>query len=429
MIKCYTFLFALLFSGLALPAQITIDGSDIPPFGAVLSFGEDTTVAGLLPGPSGAGQSWDFSSLQTHTTFQNSVLDPQETPFAAQFAGATFSLLGTDGFYSYAQLTAGALLVLGGSAPLPGGGSAIARFDMPEQLITAPATFGSAFDNDFGFNIVLDGSPFGVDSVRVRRAGSKNAEIDAWGMLSLPNGDYETLRQRVESTTVDSIFVQFFGAWTPLTAIEETITTYEWWAKDGRAQVLSLEYDADGNAVAAIHLTGYSTSPVAPVAAFSYEITGDGEVQFTDESEFEPVAWLWNFGDGTTSMERNPAHTYAASGIYEVCLTVANGAGQDVLCQDVDIMVSGAEEAAQVATVRAYPSPFTDVLTIEPGDFSGKDIRLSLLNGLGQVVKQERAAGAPQSMRLPAGELPPGIYRLLVEVDGKPVKVVSVSKL
>lgn len=429
MIRSYVLLVAFVCGGLALSAQITIDDSDIPPFGAILSFGEDTLVDGLSPGPAGAGQSWDFSALQTHITFQNSVLAPEETPYAADFSDATFALLGTDGFYTYTQATEDAFVVLGGSAPLPGGGSAVARFEMPEQLLTVPATFGSAFSNEFRVDVALDGSAFGVDSVRLVRAGSKSAEVDAWGSLSVPSGTYETLRQRVESSMVDSIFVQIFGNWALFTTIEEAATLYEWWAKDGRAQVLSLEYDTGGNALSATYLSGYSEAAVPPVAAFSYEIIGDGEVQFTDESENSPVGWLWNFGDGSTSLNQNPAHTYAASGVYEVCLTVANGAGQDVLCQEVDIMVAGDEEALAAAGIRAYPSPFSDVLTVELGPFSGRRLRLALVNGLGQVVKQERLENAPQRLALPAEELRPGIYRLAVEVDGKRVKVLSVSKL
>ncbi len=428
MIRCYALLAVFVLSGFALSAQITIDGSDIPPFGAILSFGEDTLISGMDPGPSGAGQSWDFTSLHTHVTFQNSVLDPEGTPYAADFSDATFALLGTDGFYTYTQAAADAFVVLGGSAPLPGGGSAVARFEMPEQLLTIPASFGSAFTNDFRIDVSLDGSPFGVDSVRLVRAGSKTAEVDAWGSLSIPSGTYDALRQRVESTSVDSIFVQIFGNWALFTTIEETATLYEWWAEDGRAQVLSLEYDADGNAQTATFLSGYSEATVAPVAAFSYEIVGNGEVQFTDESENGPVGWLWNFGDGNTSLDQNPTHTYAASGAYEVCLTVANGVGQDVLCQDVNVMVTSDEEPPVAASIRAYPSPFTGALTVELGAFSGRRVRLALFNSLGQVVKQVRLASAPQSLTLPVEELQPGIYRLAVEVDGKQVKALSVSK-
>jgi outer membrane protein assembly factor BamB len=37
--------------------------------------------------------------------------------------------------------------------------------------------------------------------------------------------------------------------------------------------------------------------------------------------------WYWQFGDGTTSAEENPTHTYAAIGTYTVTLTLTDGTG------------------------------------------------------------------------------------------------------
>jgi PKD repeat protein len=34
------------------------------------------------------------------------------------------------------------------------------------------------------------------------------------------------------------------------------------------------------------------------------------------------TGWLWNFGDGTTSTEENPVHTYQVDGDYQVSLTI-----------------------------------------------------------------------------------------------------------
>ena len=57
----------------------------------------------------------------------------------------------------------------------------------------------------------------------------------------------------------------------------------------------------------------------------------DGNVvNFIDKSKSsEPiVSWLWDFGDGTTSTEQNPTHTYASPGKYKVTLTVTDAAGR-----------------------------------------------------------------------------------------------------
>ncbi len=58
-------------------------------------------------------------------------------------------------------------------------------------------------------------------------------------------------------------------------------------------------------------------------------------LNFTDETVGSPTAWQWTFGDGETSEEQNPTHTYAAAGTYEVCLTATGPCGEDTLCQNV----------------------------------------------------------------------------------------------
>ncbi|PWB70390.1 hypothetical protein C3F09_09150 [candidate division GN15 bacterium] len=57
------------------------------------------------------------------------------------------------------------------------------------------------------------------------------------------------------------------------------------------------------------------------------------EVTFTDESiPTQPITdYLWNFGDGYTSTEQNPLHTYEAVGIFPVTLTISSGVGTDSL--------------------------------------------------------------------------------------------------
>jgi len=45
-------------------------------------------------------------------------------------------------------------------------------------------------------------------------------------------------------------------------------------------------------------------------------------VQFTDESDGNPIQYLYDFGDGSTSRSRNPQHTYLAPGDYTVSLKI-----------------------------------------------------------------------------------------------------------
>ena len=74
-----------------------------------------------------------------------------------------------------------------------------------------------------------------------------------------------------------------------------------------------------------------SANASPPVAAFTVSTTTTctGNVQFTDASQNLPTAWLWTFGDGTTSALQNPAHQYPAAGTYAVTLRATNAAGNN----------------------------------------------------------------------------------------------------
>ena len=66
-----------------------------------------------------------------------------------------------------------------------------------------------------------------------------------------------------------------------------------------------------------------------PVAGFTTNgtTTCTGCVQFTDASQNLPTAWLWTFGDGTTSTAQNPNKCYTTAGTYAVTLRATNAAG------------------------------------------------------------------------------------------------------
>jgi len=62
-----------------------------------------------------------------------------------------------------------------------------------------------------------------------------------------------------------------------------------------------------------------------PFASFQYEVSTDNplEVNFTNTSE-NAESYSWDFGDGESSTEENPVHTYAEAGTYDVVLTATN---------------------------------------------------------------------------------------------------------
>ena len=50
-------------------------------------------------------------------------------------------------------------------------------------------------------------------------------------------------------------------------------------------------------------------------------------IQFMDDSWGDPNSWEWDFGDGETSDEQNPVHTYGANGEYYVNLSIEGDSG------------------------------------------------------------------------------------------------------
>ena len=69
------------------------------------------------------------------------------------------------------------------------------------------------------------------------------------------------------------------------------------------------------------------------VADYNYSpsyIEEGQEIYFTDESYSfgeNIISWQWNFGDGATSNEQNPSHSYSQEGTYCVSLTVTDNNG------------------------------------------------------------------------------------------------------
>jgi hypothetical protein len=67
-----------------------------------------------------------------------------------------------------------------------------------------------------------------------------------------------------------------------------------------------------------------SKDPLSLKAGFSYKsgkLVAPVEVEFINESE-NVDSYSWNFGDGSSSVEKNPKHIFTSGGLFKVTLTV-----------------------------------------------------------------------------------------------------------
>ena len=105
------------------------------------------------------------------------------------------------------------------------------------------------------------------------------------------------------------------------------------------------------------------------------ELSDEAEISFTSDatellvdftltsnfgSEYE-----WMFGDGNMSEEENPSHTYAADGMYEVCVKVTSTCGSKQYCEEVNVMINNTAEYEQGAQlISIAPNPASDYIQL-----------------------------------------------------------------
>lgn len=80
-------------------------------------------------------------------------------------------------------------------------------------------------------------------------------------------------------------------------------------------------------------------------------------VSFQDLSTGIPTSWSWAFGDGTTSTDQNPTHTYSQAGIFSVKLKVSDPLGSNGLSRSGYIIVSTGTAPTPTVTPTPTPTP------------------------------------------------------------------------
>jgi len=130
-----------------------------------------------------------------------------------------------------------------------------------------------------------------------------------------------------------------------------TILSHAWTFGDGTTSTApnpAHVYSAPGTYTVGLTVTGpggsnqmtrsnyitVSTPPGGLLAQFTANVTTGWaplNVQFTSTSTGTIATYLWSFGDGTTSTQASPAHTFKAPGKYTVLLTVTGVGGSNTL--------------------------------------------------------------------------------------------------
>jgi len=120
-----------------------------------------------------------------------------------------------------------------------------------------------------------------------------------------------------------------------------------------------------------------NTSIPLPIAAFTQDVTTGLfplNVQFVNQSQGIITAYRWNFGDGSTSTEINPKHTFANPGLYTVVLEVIGQSGTTNVSRQIAVQSPVPPVAAFTQSSVSGTAPLTINFTDQSqGDITSRD--------------------------------------------------------
>ncbi len=149
-----------------------------------------------------------------------------------------------------------------------------------------------------------------------------------------------------------------------------------------------------------------------PNADFTYSID-EHTVTFTNTSTTHSdniMEYFWDFGDGNTSADENPTHTYDTDGLYNVSLLVKDCFYTDSVSYSIQIDLSGIYEDISANTT-IYPNPFQDNVKITT-DYKYIGTNYSISDLSGKVVHEGKIDAQETTINL--NKLPDGLYFLRI---------------
>lgn len=212
---------ALLLSAGAATAQPTLTSTTTLP-----TTGLTNTLyraSSATPGPAGANQTWDFTSVTSSASLSSSYeACPGTNQYCDTFPGA--NLTGLEVITSntlFYNASSSALSIVGARGPGFAGGTAVNNyFSNPEDILRFPLSYNTTFTDTSRVTYTAFGFP-------ARRTGYTTVTADGWGTLKVPGGTTysNVLRVKRTATYYDTANTPI----APTTAIIN-ITLHQWYS-------------------------------------------------------------------------------------------------------------------------------------------------------------------------------------------------------
>jgi hypothetical protein len=176
-------------------------------------------ASSATPGPAGANQTWNFSSLTSTATATSNYAACPGAPDCGTFPSANLTgneqLMGNQMFYDASSSVLSVVGVRG--AGTPGGPIVNTFYSDPEDYLRFPMTFNSTYTDPSKATFTLFGQP-------ATHTATTTVHADAWGTLILPGNNTYNNVLRVKRTTA------FVDSSNGLAFITGTATAYMWYS-------------------------------------------------------------------------------------------------------------------------------------------------------------------------------------------------------
>lgn len=163
-----------------------------------------------------------------------------------------------------------------------------------------------------------------------------------------------------------------------------------------------------------------------PISNFSFESSGNLEYTFINSSEYS-IDYLWFFGDGTSSIEENPTHTYDNEGNYEVSLYA------NYLCSNISISTQIISTTLDIEDfnyreIKIFPNPSNGVIKLFlPNEFI-EEITLKVYTITGAEVLNFIISSNDQNNKIDISNLKSGCYLLNFIQNNEVIKTSKLVK-
>lgn len=198
---------------------------------------------------------------------------------------------------------------------------------------------------------------------------SGTSETDHWTLFGDPSiqvrtdtpGSITVIHDDTIETTATTFDVTVVGVEKALCAISRNGDLYGFGYTDSSGHAtIQLDQPISNPGLADLVVTAYNKQTyLTTIDVISVDFSWDppypntnSPINFIDQTQGTVLSWYWEFGDGTTSTQQNPTHTYSSQDTYNVGLTVVKPDGTYSLYKEVAVKINW--EPIVIATPEEY---------------------------------------------------------------------------